>query len=182
MIIAFGCDHIVTPLKDELVKHFKNLGHSIIDCGTYDKTRTHYPIYGRQVALKVADKTADLGVVICGTGVGISNSASKVKGSRTLLVTNPVSARQAKEKFDANIISFGGRVVGIGIGIDIIQAFIDAKYNGENKELISLINNKVPTLKDDAGLYKSILSKWHDGYYTEGQKQDIVPMPLDKKI
>lgn len=178
MLIAIGCDHIVTPIKDELIEYFKNLGHTIIDCGTYDRTRTHYPIYGRAVALNVVNKKADIGVVLCGTGIGISNSASKVKGIRCLLVTDPISARKAKEDYDANIIAFGGRVIGIGTAIDIVQAFINAKYKNKNKELIKMLDNKINSLKNNDDLYKNILKKWNDGYYTNGEKQ---PMTLKPK-
>ncbi len=175
MVIAIGCDHIVTPIKNELVQHFKNLGHTMIDCGTYDRTRTHYPIYGRAVALNVVNKKADIGVVLCGTGIGISNSASKVKGSRCLLVTDPVSATKAKEDYNANIIAFGGRVIGIGTAIDIVQAFIDAKYKNKNKELIEMVDKKINTLKNDEDLFKDILTKWDSGFYTNGEKQATTP-------
>ena len=182
MRIAIGCDHIVTPMKDELVDHFKNLGHTLIDCGTYDKTRTHYPIYGRAVAINVVDKKADIGVVLCGTGIGISNSASKVKGTRCLLVTDPVSAAKAKEEYNANIISFGGRVIGVGTAIDIIQAFIDAKYNNKNSELIKMIDGKINSFKPETNLYNSILEKWNNGFYTEGEKQAETPKPKNNII
>ena len=182
MKIAIGCDHIVVDMKNELINHFKNLGHTIIDCGTYSKTRTHYPIYGREVALNVVQKHADVGVVLCGTGIGISNSASKVKNARCVLVTDPISAKKAKEDFDANIISFGGRVIGIGTAIDIVQYFIDAKYLNKNQRLIELLNNKISTLKNDKNLYKEILIKWNNGFYTDGLKQDQVDLPLNKII
>ena len=77
MKIAIGCDHIVTPIKDNVIKTLEKQGHTVIDCGTYDLVRTHYAMYGFEVARQVATKKADFGVVICGTGVGITNSASK---------------------------------------------------------------------------------------------------------
>ena len=78
MTLAIGCDHIVTPIKDKLVETLKKQGHTVIDCGTYDLVRSHYTIYGFEVARLVANKKAKFGIVICGTGVGITNSANKI--------------------------------------------------------------------------------------------------------
>ena len=177
MRIAIGCDHIVIDMKNELIKYLKSQGHTIIDFGTYDKTRTHYPMYGRAVAINVVSQKVDLGVVLCGTGVGISNSASKVKGSRCLLVTNPILAKKAKEDYNANIISFGGRVIGVGTAIDIIDSFINAKYKGKNTDLIKMIDEKIISFKDSDNLFNEILVKWHNGFYTNGEKQKQVPLP-----
>ena len=93
MIIALGNDHIVTDVKMQISDFLKAQGHKVIDVGTYDNTRTHYPIYGLKVADLVRDGKADLGVVLCGTGVGISTACDKNVGVRAALVGDVVTAK-----------------------------------------------------------------------------------------
>jgi galactose-6-phosphate isomerase len=144
MKIAIGCDHIVTPIKDAMVKFITKLGHEVIDVGTYDNTRTHYDIYGFEVGRQIGLKKADLGVVICGTGVGISNSAQKTRGVRAVLTRDVEVAVKAKELYNANVVGMGGRIIGLGLMEEIIKAFINAKYLGENQDLIKAIDNRIP--------------------------------------
>jgi len=178
--IAIGCDHTVTELKNEVIKYFENKGYTMLDMGTYDHTRTHYPIYGRQVGLAVAKNEADLGIAICGTGVGISLSVNKVKGTRCALVRDVFTAIKAKEEYNANVIACGGRVLGIGSLINIFEEFINAKYKGTNKDIIKLIDNKIEHLNDNPDLFGKIINKWEEGYYTNNEKQDSVPLPKIK--
>lgn len=169
MKVAVGCDHIVTDIKNHIIQYLEKKGYETIDCGTYDFERTHYPIYGKRVAEKVVTKEADLGVVLCGTGVGITNAAQKVKGARVALVGDPVSAIYAKEELDCNIIGVGGRVSGIGMIEDILDAYFGAEYKptNENRIWIEKINQLIePTdYIGDEHFFDEFLEKWNRGEY-----------------
>lgn len=169
MKIAIGCDHIVTDIKNYIAAELKKLGYEVIDCGTKDKVRTHYPIYGHKVASLVAQGKVDRGVVICGTGVGISNSANKVKNIRAALVRDLISARQAVTEFDANIIACGGRITGVGLILEIVTTFLNAKYEPSKIKdaRIEKINNliKNDNYEKTEILLKDEIDKWNNGYY-----------------
>ena len=177
MIIAIGCDHIVTPIKDKLIETLKNNGHTIIDCGTYNTVRSHYPIYGFEVARQVATKKAKFGIVICGTGVGITNSANKTYGARVCLTREVEVARQARKLYDANIIGCGGRVSGQGLIEEIVNAFINTKYEGKNKKDIKKINSALKHKNHNIKQFDKLIKKWYDGFYTEGKKQPQICLP-----
>lgn len=169
MKISVGCDHIVTDRKDQVVKYLESKGHEVIDNGTYDKVRTHYPIYGQKTAAKVVSGEADLGIVICGTGVGISVSSDKVKGARTALVGNVEGARYARENLNANILGMGGRITGEGLMENIIDVFLETEYKKteENDKLIQKID-AIAIDEDqvkDAHLFDEFIEKWDQGGY-----------------
>lgn len=170
MIIALGNDHIVTDVKMQISDALKTEGHTVIDVGTHDHTRTHYPIYGLEVADLVRDGKADLGVVLCGTGVGISTAADKNQGIRAALVSDVVTAKYAKEHLNANVIGFGGAVVGEHLAEEIVNTFINAKFfNDEtDKKIIAKIDaleSDNPKQHDNPHFFDHEMQLWNKGYY-----------------
>ena len=130
MKIAVGCDHGGIVLKDSVVSTLKRLGAEVVDLGCYTTDSVDYPEYGLKVAKAVASGECDAGVLMCGTGIGISISANKVKGIRAAVVTNEYMARLTKNHNNANIIALGGRVVSPKEAEKIVEAWYTAEYEG----------------------------------------------------
>lgn len=130
MKIAIGCDHVGIEQKDLVIKHLESKGIEIEDFGTHSTERTDYPKYGLAVANAVANQQADLGILICGTGVGISLTANKVKGIRAVVCSDPYTAALSKEHNNTNILAFGSRVVGIELAKMIIDSWLGAEFEG----------------------------------------------------
>ena len=130
MKIAIGNDHTAVNLKNHITTYLKNKGYEVLNMGTDSTQRTDYPIYGKKVAEKVASGECDFGVLICGTGIGISLAANKVKGIRAAVCSEPYSARLTRQHNNANIIAFGARVVGDAMAEMIVDEFLSAKYEG----------------------------------------------------
>lgn len=170
MIIALGCDHIVTDVKMKVSDYLKEQGHEVIDVGTYDFTRTHYPIFGKKVADLVTTKQADYGITLCGTGVGITTSAAKNKGARAVLVRDATTAKYAREHLDANILGMGGKIVGLNLMFQIIDTFLNTEFIGAeaDKHIISKIDQLITEETDSVSsedMFKDEIVKWDEGYY-----------------
>lgn len=135
MRIGIGSDHGGFDLKEELKKFMEEREIEVIDYGTYSKDSVDYPDYGKLVAEAVAAGEVDRAVVICGTGIGISISANKVKGIRCALCGDTYSARMSREHNNANMLALGGRVLGIGLATEILVAWLDGKFQGGRHQL-----------------------------------------------
>ena len=130
MKIAFGCDHAGFTLKEAVVSHLKSRGFEVEDVGCYTPERVDYPVIGEKAARLVASGECELGVIICGTGIGISLAANKVRGIRAAACSDTYSAEYTRRHNNANMIAFGARVVGEGLACAIVDAFLDAKFEG----------------------------------------------------
>ncbi len=145
MKIAIGNDHTAVELKNHIKEFLENKGYDVTDFGTSSGERTDYPIYGYKVACSVANKEFDFGILICGTGIGISLAANKVKGIRAAVCSEPYSARLTRAHNNANIIAFGARVVGPSMAEMIVEEFLTTEYEGgrhqKRIDMISAIEN-----------------------------------------
>jgi len=131
MRIIIGADHGGYTLKEVVKRHLLAQGYTVEDVGTHDaQTSVDYPDYALPVAQAVVRGEYDLGIVICGTGIGISIAANKVRGARAALCTDPYMARMARAHNDANILALGGRVLGEGLALAIVDAFLAGSYEG----------------------------------------------------
>ena len=129
MKLAIGSDHVGLELKPIIIDYLKELGHEVEDFGPYTAERTDYPVYGKKVAEEVVSGNFDLGILICGTGVGISIAANKVKGIRCALCTDVTMARLTREHNDANMLSMGQRTTGIETCKDIVHTFLNTPFS-----------------------------------------------------
>ena len=141
MKLVIGCDHAGFALKDVVIKHVKEAGHTVIDVGTYSSDSCHYPVYARAVCKKILDGEAERGILICGTGIGMSIAANKHRGIRAACCSDTFSARLTREHNDANVLCFGERVVGAGLALDLVDAFLGAEYlnNGNHVPRVAML-------------------------------------------
>lgn len=142
MKIAMASDHGGFALKEQLREYVAAKGHTVLDLGCYSPDRADYPDYGIACGEAVVKGEADRGIVVCGTGIGISIAANKVKGVRCALCTDPVMARLCREHNDANILSLGERILGIELAKGIVDAFLDTDpLGGRHSERVAKITS-----------------------------------------
>lgn len=128
--LAIGNDHTAIGMKNEIMAYLLEKGYEIINVGTDSTESFNYPISGYKVARLVADGEVDGGILICGTGVGISLAANKVKGIRCVTCSEPYSARLSRQHNNSNIVAFGARVIGVETAKDIVDNWLGAEYEG----------------------------------------------------
>ena len=130
MKIAIGNDHGAVELKQHLVKYLEGEGHEVVNVGTDSAASTVYPIYAARVAKRVLSGECDKGIVICGTGLGISIAANKIKGVRCAVCSEPVSASLARRHNDANMLALGARIIGPVMAEAIVDTFLTTGFEG----------------------------------------------------
>lgn len=128
--ITIGADHAGYLLKEKVIAHLQERGIEVIDVGTNSPDSCHYPDFAHAVCRQVQDGTSELGILICGTGIGMSMAANKHRGIRAAVCSDTFSARLTRMHNNANVLCFGERVVGLGLALDLVDNFIDAEFEG----------------------------------------------------
>ena len=134
MRIAIASDHAALALKSALVEYLLSAGHDVSDLGPHDENSVDYPDYGYKLAAAVADGTAERGIALCGSGIGISIAVNRNPAARAALVSEPLSARLAREHNDANVIAMGARLIGIEMAKACLDAFLTTEFGGERHQ------------------------------------------------
>ncbi|HZK54615.1 MAG TPA: ribose 5-phosphate isomerase B [Desulfosporosinus sp.] len=142
MRVALGSDHGGYELKKVILKHLEAQGFKVEDFGTYTSNSVDYPKYGFSVGNAIIKGQADLGIVICGTGQGMSMAANKISGIRAAVCSETFSARMARAHNNANVLSLGARVIGAGLALDIVDIFLQTEFlGGRHAVRLNLISN-----------------------------------------
>lgn len=128
--IAIGSDHGGYEYKEQIVSHLKEKGYECVDVGTYSTDSCDYPVIARTVTTKITTGEADRGILICGTGIGMSIVANKVKGIRAALCGDTFSARASRSHNNSNVLCLGERVIGINLAMDIVDIWLESKFEG----------------------------------------------------
>jgi ribose 5-phosphate isomerase B len=131
--IAIGSDHAGFALKGEIISLIKSLGHEVEDVGCHCADSVDYPDYALPVCRKVVEGEADRGILICGTGIGMSIAANKIPGIRCALVHDTFSAKATREHNDANVLAMGERVIGPGLAQEIVRIFLETEFSGAER-------------------------------------------------
>lgn len=142
-MIALGSDQAGYELKQVVIRHLEERGLAYKDYGSYNADPVDYPIYGKKVAQAIVDGECDKGILICGTGIGISIAANKIKGIRAAVCSDCFSAEATRLHNDANILAFGARVVGPGLAEKIVDVFLDTEFSGveRHKRRVDMIED-----------------------------------------
>ncbi len=134
MKIAIGNDHTAYDLKLIIAEHIKKKGYEVLDLGTHSSEKCDYPVYGEKVAMAIKNKEADRGILICGTGIGISLAANKVNGIRAAVCSDAYSAKMCRAHNNAQILAFGARVVGVDTAKMLVDEFLNTEFEGGRHE------------------------------------------------
>ena len=134
--IAIGADHGGYPLNERIIEELRQAGHELIDFGTHDGSQPDdYPDYALKVGQTIQNTKAEIGIIICGSGVGAAVAANKLTGIRAALCGDTYSAHQSREHDDCNVLCLGARVTGVELALEIVRAFVAARFTGEERHL-----------------------------------------------
>jgi len=141
-VIAIGSDHAGYELKNAVIKHLDDIGVKYINLGCLDGSSCDYPVVAREVCAKITDGTVKLAILVCGTGIGISIAANKIKGIRAAVCTDAYTAKYTRLHNNANVLCLGGRVTGPGVAEEMVDIFLSTDFEGGRHERrVSLIEN-----------------------------------------
>ncbi len=132
--IVIGCDHAALNLKNKVIAHLEERGFDVCDVGTYTTDSCNYPDYASAACKKIQNGDSELGILICGTGIGMSMAANKHRGIRAACCSDTFSAKATREHNNANVLCFGERVVGLGLAFELVDIFVDTEYLGGRHE------------------------------------------------
>jgi ribose 5-phosphate isomerase B len=135
MTVAFGCDHGGFALKEEILAFLKGRRDTVLDMGTNSGEAADYAPYAQKVCERVNAGEADFGVLVCGTGIGMSLAANKIHGIRCAPVTDTFTAYATRSHNDSNVIALGARVTGPGLALDILEMFLDTPFSGDERHI-----------------------------------------------
>ncbi|MFH0809845.1 MAG: ribose 5-phosphate isomerase B [Pseudomonadota bacterium] len=145
LVVALGCDHAGYPLKDEVRRYVESFfGTRVTDVGCSSPQSVDYPVYAAEVARRVASGEAERGIIICGSGVGMSMVANRFKGVRAVLANDLFTAQMSRRHNDANVLCLGARTVGVGLALEIIKTFMETPFEGgRHQRRVELIDTIV---------------------------------------
>lgn len=129
-ILSIGCDHAAYNLKLKLIPYLEEKGYEILDVGTDSPDSCDYPVFAKRVCENIQNGVCELGILICGTGIGMSMAANKHRGIRAAVCSDTFSARATRQHNNANVLCFGERVVGYGMACELVDAFLDTPFEG----------------------------------------------------
>ena len=135
MMIALGCDHGGFELMKEIIEFLDANGYEYKNFGTFTPDSVDYPVYAKAVAKSILNGECELGIIVCGTGIGISIAANKFPGIRAALCTNSFMARASRDHNNANILALGGRVLGTELALDIVKTFVTTPFSGAERHI-----------------------------------------------
>lgn len=134
-MIAIGCDHSGVTLKNTIISHLKERSFKVLDCGTYSTEMCDFPGISKKVTDSIINEESEQGILICGTGIGMSIAANRVKGIRAALCSDTFSAEMTKKHNDANILVLGARVIGESLAIKVLDTFLDSSFANEERNI-----------------------------------------------
>lgn len=144
-LVALGCDHAGFPLKDVVRRYLEAQGLEVLDVGCPSEASVDYPVFGAEVARRIASGQAERGIIICGSGVGMSMVANRFRGVRAALANDLYTAQMSRRHNDANVLCLGSRIVGPGLALEIVRAFIETPFEGgRHKRRVDMIDEQAP--------------------------------------